>query len=112
VFLHTVHTRFSDASAEKRHELLKRFQKLGDDCGGMNAGILFWKVDENMRLGPRRKVDMVQIAIFIDKDAFEKFRAHPVHQALKMELRDCADWTGSDVLLSGREIKRLSAISR
>ena len=90
VLLHTVHTRFYSAPEESRLKILARFQQLAEQCGGKEAGILFWNVEQEQY--DTRKTDMVQIGIFRDEEAFEAFRKHPIHKKLKLELRECADW--------------------
>ena len=65
---------------EKRGRVYDMYQTLDRDCGGAEAGILFWKVERNLDL--RKNVHLVEIAIFRDNDALQAFRAHPKHKEL------------------------------
>lgn len=80
-----------------RQDIYNRYQTLDSDCGGSEAGILYWKVDWN--LDTRKKVHLVEIAIFENNEALQNFRAHPKHKALTDIVRNFANWQVGDILL-------------
>ncbi len=80
---------------EKRKRIYDMYQTLDRDCGGMEAGIFFWKVEHN--LDTRKDVHLVEVAVFRDNDALRAFRAHPKHRELTDTLsvdRDTKWWVG------------------
>ena len=91
-----------EASEEARKEVYDRYQTLDEDCGGKEAGILFWRVDHNMDL--RKNVHLVEIAIFRDWEARETFRAHPKHKELTVILRDVADWQLGNIKIATSDV--------
>ena len=99
---HIVLISFRDSVPETvRREVYDRYQTLDKDCGGKDAGILFWKVDWNLDL--RKKVHLVEIAVFRDDAALQAFRTHPAHKSMTDMLRGCADWQVGDLNISARE---------
>lgn len=68
---------------------------LGTDCGGENAGVLFWQVGWNLDL--RKNVHLVEVALFRDAEALEAFRQHPKHVEVGARLRAVADWQVGDL---------------
>ena len=85
-----------NATQATRKEVYSRYQTLDEDCGGKAAGVLFWKVDHNLDL--RKSVHLVEIAIFKNDDALQKFRMHPAHKAFTENLLSkVADWTVGDI---------------
>ncbi len=84
-----------DAPDSARQKAYGMLLTLGDDCGGKEAGILFFTVDNNLDL--RKNVHLVEVAIFKDNEALQKFRNHPKHAALTEILRDIADWQVGDI---------------
>ncbi len=84
-----------EASDAVRQEIYKRYQTLDGDCGGKDAGILFWKVGHNLDL--RKNVHLVEIAVFEDDAALHAFRLHPKHKELTDILSQVADWWVGDV---------------
>jgi hypothetical protein len=100
VLWHTVLISFRDAATDAvRREVHQRYQTLGEDCGGRDAGILFWKVDWN--LDQRKNVHLAEFAIFRDDAALQAFRAHPRHRAITDILLEVADWQVGDLLVPG-----------
>ncbi len=85
-----------EASEEIKQEIAARYATLGDDCGGKNAGILFWSVQPNMDL--RKGVHLVEIAIFKDQKSFEDFKKHPKHIEVVELLKPVANWQVGDVV--------------
>lgn len=83
-----------EASEEIRREIFDRYQTLAEDCGGNDAGILFWRVDRNADL--RKNVCLVEVAIFESWHALQAFRQHSKHQELTDILREVADWWVGD----------------
>lgn len=83
-------------SQETQREIFSRYQTLAKDCGGVAAGILFFKVDWNR--DTRKGVQLVERAIFEDDDALQRFREHPAHKDLADKLRQCADWWVGDTV--------------
>ena len=78
-----------------KQEVYDRYQTMDEDCGGRDAGILFWKVKHNLDL--RKNVHLVEIAIFEDDAPLQRFRAHPKHKELTDILREVADWWVGDI---------------
>ncbi|MDP3935051.1 MAG: Dabb family protein [Candidatus Giovannonibacteria bacterium] len=78
-----------------RQEIYDRYQTLDEDCGGKEAGILFWKVDWNLDL--RKNVHLVERASFESAEALQTFRRHPKHEELTDILSQIADWQVGDV---------------
>jgi Stress responsive A/B Barrel Domain len=95
---HSVLISFRDTAPEAaRRDIYERYQTLGKDCGGKDAGILFWQVDWN--LDQRKNVHLVEFAIFRDNAAFQAFRAHPKHREITDILFHIADWQVGDLLV-------------
>lgn len=84
-----------EASEEIRQEIFDRYQTLAKDCGGNDAGILFWKVDRNADL--RKNVHFVEIAVFESWHALQAFGQHPMHKELTDILCNIADWWVGDL---------------
>ncbi len=98
VLWHSVLISFRDTAPEAvKREIYERYQTLGKDCGGKDAGILFWQVDWN--LDQRKKVHLVEFAIFRDNTTFQAFRAHPKHREITDMLFKVADWQVGDLLV-------------
>ena len=85
-----------DATPEVRQKVYDLYQVMGEDCGGKEAGILFWKVDHNLDL--RKGVQLVEIGIFEDAAALERFKNHQKHHEMAASLRDVADWKTGDIM--------------
>ena len=95
---HAVLISFRDNATEAvKRDVYERYQTLGEDCGGKDAGILFWKVDWN--LDQRKNVHLAEFAIFRDEAALQAFRAHPKHRAITDILSNVADWQVGDLLV-------------
>ena len=95
---HVVLIKFkSGASQQEKDAIYERYQTLAADAGGKDAGILFFKVERNLDL--RKGVELVQIAIFEDNDAVQRYRFHPAHAALAGDLSKIADWQVGDMML-------------
>jgi len=93
---HSVLISFRETASEAvKREIYERYQTLGKNCGGKDAGILFWQVDWN--LDQRKKVHLVEFAIFTDNTAFQAFRAHPKHREITDILFKVADWQVGDL---------------
>ncbi|QQG42884.1 MAG: Dabb family protein [Candidatus Giovannonibacteria bacterium] len=93
---HVVLISFKEYStAVKRQEVYDRYQTLDQDCGGKEAGILFWKVDWNLDL--RKNFHLVEIGIFESNEAFQAYRKHPKHVELTNILKNIADWRAGDI---------------
>ena len=82
---------------EVRQKIFDMYQTLPEDCGGKDAGILYFSVNHNLDL--RKNVHLVEIAAFRNEDALQKFRFHPKHALLAKELSAIADWQVGDVML-------------
>lgn len=108
VVVHTVLiTFYTGTPEEKRREILARFAKLGEECGGVNAGILGWAVKSNLDLSKKKHVSLMQAAIFEDVEAFQAFRAHDKHARLRNELRELADWISGDIVVERSGLKQV-----
>ncbi len=85
-----------DSTAAERKMVYDLYQTLDQECGGREAGILFWRVDHNLDL--RKGVHLVEIAIFESDDALQAFRRHPKHQEFtETLLSKVADWKVGDI---------------
>lgn len=85
-----------DSTEEQRQEIYNRYQTLDEDCGGREAGILFWKVGHNLDL--RKGVHLLEIALFESNDALQAFRCHPKHKEFtETLLSKVADWKVADM---------------
>ena len=98
----------TDVPKSAKDFVFKRYQTLDKDCGGREAGILFWRVGHNIDL--RKNVHLVEIAIFKDWKARETFRAHPKHVELTNVLRGVADWQLGNINLDINDIASLAEI--
>ena len=83
------------ASKEQRESIAAQYETLGEVCGGEKAGILFWQAGLN--LDQRKNWHIVQFSIFRDRDALQRFRAHPAHARLTEIMRSLADWAVGDI---------------
>ncbi len=86
------------ASQDIKDEIAARYATLGDDCGGVKSGILFWSAKPN--LDTRKNIHLVEVAIFKDKQSFEDFKNHPKHKEVVELLRTSADWSVADTIES------------
>ncbi len=73
------------------------YRTLGEDCGGKEAGIIFWKVDHNLDL--RKNVHLVEIAVFEDNSAYQAFKMNPKHKELADIVSKVADWQVGNILM-------------
>lgn len=95
---HVVLISFRDTATQAvKQQVFDRYQTLDTDCGGSNAGIIFWKVGWN--LDRRKNVDLVEVAIFQDDAALQAFRTHPKHREVTDVLSEIADWQVGDLLV-------------
>jgi hypothetical protein len=95
---HTVLISFRDTTTEAvKRDVYERYQTLDHDCGGRDAGILFWRVDWNLDL--RKNVHLVEFAIFRDDAALQAFRAHAKHREITDISSKAADWQVGDLLV-------------
>ena len=81
---------------EVRQDIYDRYQVLGQLFGGPVAGLLYWKVGHNLDL--RKNVHLMEVAVFTDKEALERFRVHPKHKELTDILCKVADWQVGDFI--------------
>lgn len=103
ILFHTVLIRVKpDADPAEVTSVLNMYSTIKDDCGGENAGILYFKVQENLDL--RKDWHYVEIAFFTDEVARDTFRAHPSHIALTNVLREISDWVVGDMMVSKDEL--------
>ena len=84
-----------ETSEDQKQSIYDRYQTLAKDCGGKDAGILFWKVEYNLDL--RKNVHLVEVAAFSDDSAFQKFRSHPAHKLIAEDLSKLANWQVGDI---------------
>ncbi len=84
-----------DTADSLRKEFHLRLKRLGEDCGGLEAGIIYWSVKKNTDL--RKGVHLVLISIFENAEALEKYKQHPKHKEFSNLLRDIADWQVGDI---------------
>jgi hypothetical protein len=84
-----------NASREQRDQIVSQYRSLGETCGGEKEGILFWQAGLN--LDQRKNWHIVQLTVFRDNDALQRFRAHPAHAKLSEVMRQIADWAVGDL---------------
>ena len=72
------------------------YQTLAADCGGEDAGILYFALRKNLDM--RKGVTWTQVAVFRDDAALQAFRAHPAHTGITDILRDIANWQVGDYM--------------
>ena len=84
-----------DTTPEQQRQVLLDYQGLGDRCGGKDAGILIWQVERN--LDQRKNWHLVELALFSDDAALQRFREHPAHAQATSVLREIADWAIGDI---------------
>lgn len=96
VFVHLVMVSFWESvPQETRERKLADYRALGDACGGRAAGILYW--DAGWNRDQRKGYHLIEFGIFSDADAFQRFRAHPVHAVFAAEMSQLADWVVGDL---------------
>ncbi len=93
--LHSAHFRFYPSATEAdRERVFALAQTLAKDCGGVEAGILYFDFGEN---GDKRKgIEVVEYVFFVDDDALQAFRRHPKHAVFAEAMSKIADWTVGD----------------
>lgn len=80
----------------QRQQIYDLYQTLAEECGGMDAGILYFLVAPN--LDQRKNVHLVEIALFRSNEDLQLFRQHPKHTELTTILKDIADWQVGDLM--------------
>lgn len=60
-----------------------------------DVGTLFFTVVPNQDL--RKNIHLVEVAVFKDRDAFERFHNLPAHTKVSHFMRDIANWYVGDV---------------
>jgi hypothetical protein len=94
--VHVVLISFRDSASEaQRQAVFARHQGLGDRCGGVAAGILLWRVDWN--LDQRKNWHLMELAVFRDEAALQRYRVHPAHVEMTAIFREIADWAVGDI---------------
>mgnify|MGYP001608183030 CR=1 FL=1 len=94
--VHVVLISFKPETPEETKQwIYQKYQTLEQDCGSKDAGILYWRVQENLDL--RKGVHLVEVAVYTDNDALQAFRNHPKHKEITDVLRDVADWQVGDI---------------
>jgi len=83
-----------DVTDEQQSTIYESYQTLAEDCGGTKAGIIFFKVERNLDI--RKNVHLVQIAVFENDAALQRYRTHPKHVELTDVLKKIADWQVGD----------------
>ncbi|BDV33322.1 Dabb family protein [Methylocystis iwaonis] len=86
---------YSHVSQAVREETLFNFRRLGNDCGGFGAGILFWRADWN--LDQRKNYHLIAVSVFENEDALRSYVAHPKHKGFASGLSKIADWIVGDI---------------
>jgi quinol monooxygenase YgiN len=85
-----------EENEQQRKEVFDRYQTIAKECGGAEAGILFWHVGRS--LDERKNIHLVEVSIFRDNDALQAFRVHPKHKELTDILQNIADWWVGDTM--------------
>ncbi len=85
-----------ETKEEIRQEIINRYSTLGEDCGGADAGILFWSVKPNIDL--RKNIHFVEMAIFKNRECLEQFKNHPKHKEVVEILKTSANWYVADFM--------------
>ncbi|HVV15514.1 MAG TPA: Dabb family protein [Candidatus Paceibacterota bacterium] len=87
---------YDSAPEEKKKEVYDRFQTLAEECGGKEAGILYFQAGHNLDM--RKNVHLVVIGLFRDNEALQTYRNHPKHREHNEILREIADWQIGDLM--------------
>ena len=94
---HVIFFTFYDNVPESvRQEAYNKFQRLAEDCGGHQAGILFWLVENNMN--PKKNAHIVEISVFENQIVLDSFRSHPKHKEMTDFMSKISDWQVGDIL--------------
>ena len=97
MLFHTVLISFRpDSTNKQRAKAYADLKALGKKCGGERAGVLFWQVKKNLDL--RKNVHLVELSFFKDKNAFQAFRKHPMHDKVTRTFKEIADWQVGDFI--------------
>ena len=85
-----------EVPTEQRQEVYDAYQLLPQQCGGTDAGILDYVVNWNSDKQPgfqgTQRPSLGEFAVFTDKAAADRYRAHPAHKAITDKLTEIADW--------------------
>ena len=93
--MHSVHFKFkAHATEADRKNVFDLAQTLVADCGGEEAGILYFDFGENA--DQRKGVEFVEHIVFVNDEALQEFRRHPRHVAFAEAMSAIADWTVGD----------------
>ncbi|HVU80089.1 MAG TPA: Dabb family protein [Candidatus Paceibacterota bacterium] len=94
---HVVLISFYDtATEEERQKVFDSFQTLPEECGGKEAGILYFQAGHNLDM--RKNVHLVVLSLFRDNAALQAYRNHPKHLAHNELLKRIADWQIGDLM--------------
>lgn len=103
ILAHLVMIKFYDnVSEEIRRKILNQYSSIAEDCGGQDAGILFFEVKPN--LDQRKNWHLAELAFFTGPEALEAFRVHPKHKEITDILRETADWVVGDFMTDSDSI--------
>ncbi|OGZ69671.1 MAG: hypothetical protein A3D35_00215 [Candidatus Staskawiczbacteria bacterium RIFCSPHIGHO2_02_FULL_34_9] len=104
--VHSVLFKFYNNTTEEQKQKAHRiYQTLHEECGGKEAGILAWQVDWNV--DQRKGWTLVQLGVFTDNDALQRYRLHPRHQEVAKFMSVISDWVIGDILVPAEDLKSL-----
>ena len=86
VVLFRVHEWVADESIAAATHLLRA---LGD-----LPGVVTWQIERS--LDARKGRILIEEATFVDRDAFDAFRAHPTHAEVATHMAEISDWWIAD----------------
>jgi hypothetical protein len=83
-----------EVSAEDQERILTQFTRLGEACGGANAGVAFHTVGRNLcdRQRDKPKADFIQVTIFNWPEDRAAWGKAPAHNAMVDVLKVSTDW--------------------
>lgn len=87
ILLFKLHADLTEDSVEKATSLLRIL-------GQNNSEILEWKIEPS--LDRRKGLVIVQNSLFVDKDAFERFRISDKHKTTAEHMSRISDWIIGD----------------
>jgi hypothetical protein len=91
---------YENVRQEERNSVHDRLLNLGESCGGLGRGIIFWRAGWN--LDQRKNFHLMELAVFSEAAALREFRTHPAHVSFSGDLANLADWVVGDIDLKFR----------
>lgn len=92
-----------EATTVDRQDIFDAYQRLPQLCGGTDAGFLDytvnWNSDKRPGFNGATRPHLGEFAVFADKAAADRYRAHPAHKAITDKLTLFADWQLVEIIV-------------